>query len=165
MLLDSGTAGLAPMAEMALMFASRAQHIAEVIEPGSPLEPSSCATALRIRPRLTRAAGGKSGQRASSRVASGAVREFATGPDDLMDSDPQASVSRARRRNKRRFEECQRVAHDENRFEQETHAFFARVHEGYLAIAAREPGRVVVVDARGTPGQTHERIVEIVRGS
>ena len=33
-LLDSGTSELAPLAEMALMFASRAQHIAEVIEPG-----------------------------------------------------------------------------------------------------------------------------------
>ena len=32
-LLDSGTAGLSPLAEMALMFASRAQHIEEVIEP------------------------------------------------------------------------------------------------------------------------------------
>src|SRR3954451_13857182 len=32
--LDSGTAGLYPRAEMALMFASRPQHIAEVIEPG-----------------------------------------------------------------------------------------------------------------------------------
>src|SRR3974390_290904 len=32
-LLDSGTAGLDPMSEMALMFASRAQHIAEVITP------------------------------------------------------------------------------------------------------------------------------------
>ena len=32
-LLDSGTAGLSPPAEMALMFASRVQHIAEVIEP------------------------------------------------------------------------------------------------------------------------------------
>src|SRR5258708_39402335 len=32
-LLDSATAGLSPLAEMALMFASRAQHIAEVIEP------------------------------------------------------------------------------------------------------------------------------------
>ena len=36
-LLDSGTAGLAPLAEMALMFGARAQHIAEVIEPA--LEP------------------------------------------------------------------------------------------------------------------------------
>src|SRR5882757_7125678 len=32
-LLHSGTTGLSPLAEMALMFASRAQHIAEVIEP------------------------------------------------------------------------------------------------------------------------------------
>ena len=41
-------------------------------------------------------------------------------------------------------------------------AFFARVHESYLAIAAREPQRVVVVDARGTPAQTHRRIIEAV---
>ena len=32
--LDSGTSELAALAEMALMFAARAQHIAEVIEPG-----------------------------------------------------------------------------------------------------------------------------------
>ncbi len=32
-ILDSATADLSPMAEMALMFASRAQHIREVIEP------------------------------------------------------------------------------------------------------------------------------------
>jgi thymidylate kinase len=38
-----------------------------------------------------------------------------------------------------------------------------RVHDGYLAIAARDHGRVAVVDARGTPGQTHARIVELVR--
>ncbi|HWT65877.1 MAG TPA: dTMP kinase, partial [Terracidiphilus sp.] len=33
LLLDSGSAPVAPMAEMALMFADRAQAIAEVIEP------------------------------------------------------------------------------------------------------------------------------------
>src|SRR5258708_12213098 len=32
-LLDSATAGLSPLAEMALMFASPAHHIAELIEP------------------------------------------------------------------------------------------------------------------------------------
>jgi thymidylate kinase len=31
-----------------------------------------------------------------------------------------------------------------------------------LAIAAREPQRVVVVDASGTPAQTHKRIIEAV---
>jgi thymidylate kinase len=36
------------------------------------------------------------------------------------------------------------------------------VRSAYLAIAAREPQRVVVVDARGTPDETHKRIVEVV---
>ena len=44
-----------------------------------------------------------------------------------------------------------------------TEPFFARVHEGYLAIAAREPQRVAAVDASGTPGQTHRRIMDVVR--
>ena len=66
-------------------------------------------------------------------------------------------MSRARRRNKR-TRRARAASHDENRFEQETRAFFGRVREGYLAIAKREPGRVVMVDARGTPGQTHQKI-------
>jgi dTMP kinase len=72
------------------------------------------------------------------------------------------SVSRARRRNKRGAKSGARGHVDENRFEQETRTFFARVHEGYLAIAAREPQRVVVIDARGTPDQTHRSILAIV---
>ena len=79
----------------------------------------------------------------------------------LMDSNPRASVNRARRRNQRASKSSSR-GHDENRFEQETRSFFGRVREGYLAIAKREPGRVVIVDARGTPGQTHQKIVEVV---
>ena len=58
MLLDSGTAGLAPLAEMALMFASRAQHIAEVIEPGWRRARLCCATGLPIRRKLIREVAG-----------------------------------------------------------------------------------------------------------
>jgi len=36
------------------------------------------------------------------------------------------------------------------------------VRSTYLAIAKREPQRVIVVDARGTPGETHKQIVEVV---
>jgi thymidylate kinase len=79
-----------------------------------------------------------------------------------MEADAHASVRRARRRNKRNSKGASR-GHDENRFEQETRAFFGRVREGFAAIARRELGRVVTVDARGTPGQTHARIVELVR--
>jgi dTMP kinase len=162
-LLDSGTAGLSPLAEMALMFASRAQHIAEVIEP------ALAAGSVVLCDRFTDST--EAYQGSGRRLGSEAVLELHRvlcgnlQPDltILLDSDAGSSVSRARRRNKRTAKSAGRGHGDENRFEQETRAFFARVHEGYLAIAAREKGRVVTVDARGTPGQTHAKIVEVVR--
>jgi dTMP kinase len=147
---------------MALMFAARAQHIAEVIEPGL------ASGAIVLCDRFTDST--EAYQGSGRRLGSEPVRELHRvlcgnlQPDltILMDSNPHASVSRARRRNKRDSKSAAR-AHDENRFEQESRAFFGRVRDGYMAIARREPGRVVIVDARGTPGQTHERIVEIVQ--
>jgi len=161
-LLDSATAGLSPLAEMALMFASRAQHIAEVIEPGL------AAGSIVLCDRFTDST--EAYQGSGRKIGSEAVRELhrvlcgSLQPDltILLDSNPHASVSRARRRNKRNSKSAGR-SHDENRFEQETRAFFGRVREGFAVIAKREPGRVVTVDARGTPGQTHARVVEIVR--
>jgi dTMP kinase len=159
--LDSATAGLAPLAEMALMFASRAQHIAEVIEPGL------AAGAIVLCDRFTdsteayQGGGRKLGSDAVldlHRVLCGNLQPDLT---LLLDSNPDASLSRARRRNKRNSKTAGRT-HDENRFEQETRAFFGRVREGFARIAKREPGRVVTIDARGTPGQTHLRIVEVV---
>jgi thymidylate kinase len=70
-------------------------------------------------------------------------------------------VERARRRNQK----SPRNGHgqkDENRFEQESRAFFTRVRHGYLAIARRASDRVVVIDARGTPAQTHVKILDAV---
>jgi thymidylate kinase len=78
-----------------------------------------------------------------------------------MDSDVAASVERARRRNRRRDPTGR--GENENRFEQESRAFFGRVRNTYLAIAAREPGRVVLVDARGSADETHAQIVKVVR--
>ena len=77
----------------------------------------------------------------------------------LMDSEVGASVERARRRNQARTNVD---SLDENRFERESRAFFSRVRSGYLEIAKREPQRVTVVDARGTPDQTHAKILQIV---
>jgi dTMP kinase len=161
-LLDSKTAGLDPLAEMALMFASRAQHIAEVIEPGL------AAGAIVLCDRFTDST--EAYQGSGRRLGSGPVLELHRvlcgnlQPDltVLLDSNPNTSVSRARRRNKRDSKNGGR-SHDENRFEQETRAFFGRVRDGFAAIAKRETGRVVTVDARGTPRQTHGKILEIMR--
>jgi len=79
----------------------------------------------------------------------------------LLDNDANMTVERARRRN--RQHKNRRPDKDENRFEQENRAFFGRVRNAYLAIAAREPQRVHVVDARGAPRETHAVIMELVR--
>jgi dTMP kinase len=161
-LLDSRTSGLDPLAEMALMFASRAQHIAEVIAPA--LEHGNIVLCDRFTDSTEAYQG--SGRKLGSdavlelhRVLCGNLQPDLT---LLLDSNPTMSVSRARRRNKRGGKSGTRGHADENRFEQETRTFFARVHEGYLAIAAREPQRVVVIDARGTPDQTHRSTLGIV---
>jgi dTMP kinase len=161
-LLHSGTTGLSPLAEMALMFASRAQHIAEVIEP------ALAAGSIVLCDRFTDST--EAYQGSGRRLGSDAVRELHRvlcgnmQPDLtlLLDSNAHASVSRARRRNQRDSKSAAR-GHDENRFEQETRAFFGRVRDGYMAIAKREQGRVMLIDARGTPGQTHAKITEIVK--
>jgi dTMP kinase len=160
-LLDSGTAALDARAEMALMFASRAQHIAEVIEPG--LASGSIVLCDRFTDSTEAYQGsgrrlGSDAVRALHRVLCGNLQPDLT---LLLDSDPHASLRRARRRNERVSRNVGR-GHDENRFEQETRAFFGRVREGFAAIAKREPARVVTVDARGTPAQTHAKIVDIV---
>ena len=161
-LLDSSTNGLSPLAEMALMFASRAQHIAEVIQPA--LEQGSVVLCDRFTDSTEAYQG--SGRKLGSesvlelhRVLCGDLQPDLT---ILLDSDAASSLGRARRRNQRASRNRSSNHGDENRFEQETRAFFARVREGYLAIAAREPQRVVAVDASGTPAQTHRRIMEVI---
>lgn len=159
-LLDSKTLALSSMAEMALMFASRAQHIQEVIVPA--MEKGRVVICDRFTDSTEAYQGG------GRKLGSGAVLELHRvlcgdlQPDltILMDSDVAASVDRARRRNRK---QTNRSSKDENRFEQESRTFFGRVRGAYLAIAEREPQRVVLVDARGTPAQTHQRIMEVVR--
>ena len=168
-LLDSATQGLSPLAEMALMFASRAQHIAEVIQPA--LDRGQIVLCDRFTDSTEAYQG--SGRKLGSgpvlelhRVLCGNLQPDLT---ILLDSDPAMSVGRARLRNQRASHRANGGSQkragkhvDENRFEQQSSSFFVRVHQGYLAIAARDPQRVVAVDARGTPAQTHRRIMEVV---
>jgi dTMP kinase len=163
LLLDTKTSSLTPMAELALMFAARAQHIAEVIQPALAEGKIVLCDRFTDSTEAYQGGGRKLGSQpvlALHRILCGSLwPEFTI----LMDSDVAASVDRARRRNRTHSAKGGRGKSDENRFEQESRAFFGRVRSAYLAIAEREPQRMVVVDARGTPNETHRRIVEVVR--
>ena len=161
--LDTKTSSLAPLAELALMFAARAQHIAEVIQPAHAEGRLVLCDRFTDSTEAYQGGGRKLGSEpvlALHRILCGNMWPDLT---ILMDSDVAKSVDRARRRNKIQAGNGDRTKTDESRFEQESRAFFGRVRSAYLAIAAREPQRVVVVDARGTPEETHRQIVDVVR--
>ena len=163
LLLDTATSGLSPLSELALMFASRAQHIKEVIQPALAEGRIVLCDRFTDSSEAYQGGGRKLGSEAVlalHRILCGGLQPELT---ILMDSELAASVDRARRRNQARTAGSSSGESDENRFEHESRAFFERVRTAYLAIAAREPQRVVVVDARGTAEDTHKQIVEIVR--
>ncbi len=156
-LLNSRTAGLEPHAEMALMFASRAQLIAQVIGPA--LEAGQWVLCDRFTDSTEAYQGG--GRQLGSPMVLQLHQALCGGlwPDltILMDCDVNSSVGRARRRNLAAAEKT-----DENRFEKESYAFFTRVRNAFLEIAKREPQRVVLVDARPKLEFVHPEIVRLV---
>src|SRR3954465_10836441 len=158
-LLDSGTRQLSPLAELALMFAARAQHIEEVIVP------ALAAGKIVLSDRFTDSSEAyQGGGRELGSDTILALHELLCGglqPDltILMDSEVAASVARARRRNVA----ASTNGRDENRFERESNAFFGRVQAAYRAIAKREPERVITVNARRHIPQVHAEILAAVK--
>jgi dTMP kinase len=155
-LLDSRTAGLDSAAEMALMFASRAQLIAEVIEPALAAGKWVLCDRFTDSTEAYQGSGRQLGTKAVLELHRILCRDLWPELTILMDSDVSSSVKRARRRNKG-------AEHDENRFEQENLAFFTRVRQGFLAIAEREPRRVVKIDARPPIETVHAAIMGVVQ--
>ena len=158
-LLDSRSRGLDPMTEMALMFADRAQAIAEIIQPA--LGAGQVVVCDRFTDSTEAYQGG--GRKLGSQVVLDLHRLICRGlqPDLTLLLLPgfESSLARARRRNLRDTNETGR---DENRFESEQDAFFRRVWEKYREIAAREPARVVLIEGDLTIDEVHEQIIESV---
>lgn len=150
-LVDSRTeaevGAIAPLAELALMFADRAQSIAEVILPA--LE----AGAVVLCDRYTDSS--EAYQGAGRELGSERVRAVHAAVCDGLQPDLtvlllpglEASLRRARRRNVRQAETH---GTDENRFEREGDVFYGRIHRAYEEIAQREPGRVRAIREEGS---------------
>ncbi len=153
MVLDSrGEANLGPIApgaELALMFADRAQAILEIIAPA--LESGAIVLCDRYTDSTEAYQGG--GRELGSEAVLALDRAVCGGlkPDltILLLPPLEVSLRRARRRNGRVVAE---TGVDENRFEREGLAFYGRVQAAYERIAEREPGRVVTVRSVGGLG-------------
>ena len=157
-LLNSATQNVAPMAEMALMFADRAQSIHQIIEPA--LEQGKMVLCDRFTDSTEAYQGGGRGL-GSERVL--AMHRAVCGdlwPDltILLLPSLEASLARARRRNGRQLAQGK----DENRFEGEGRAFYERVFLKYQEIAARDCLRVVTIAEDAPVEAIEKRIVKIV---
>ena len=159
LILDSSSSGLAPLAELALMFADRAQAIIEIIEPA--LNAGSIVLCDRFTDSTEAYQGG------GRQIGSAAVLEMhhlicgSLQPDLTLLLLPslEKSLNRARRRNDR---VTLQSGKDEGRFEQEQDSFHRRVWEKYREIAAREPDRVVIIEGDLAIEEVHEQVVEAV---
>ncbi len=139
---------VSPRADALLFSASRAQLVAEVIRPALARR-ELVIDARHADSTLAYQGFGRGLDVDELR----AIQRFATGglvPDLTVLLDLPAEVGLARK-----------AAVEENRFEVGFDlAFHERVRAGYLALAAREPGRFVVVDADRDPDAVHRAVVE-----
>jgi dTMP kinase len=150
---------IAPLAELALMFADRAQSIAEVILPA--LAEGSIVLCDRYTDSSEAYQGGGR-QLGSERILAlhAAVCDNLQ-PDLTLLLLPSldSSLRRARRRNQRHVEH---EGTDENRFEREPDEFYRRIFAKYEEIAAREPQRVIPIRENASIDQIQAVIQKIV---
>ncbi len=159
LVLDSGSGHLAPMTEMALMFADRAQAIAEVIQPA--LDQGRIVVCDRFTDSTEAYQGGGRllGSEPVLALHQLLCRDLKPDLTLLLLPPLELSLQRARRRNQRAAEQ---EGADEGRFEQEQDAFYRRVWEKYREIAAREPGRVALIEGDLSLDEVHQKIAETV---
>jgi dTMP kinase len=150
---------IAPSAEMALMFADRAQSISQIILP------ALAAGSIVLCDRYTDSSEAYQGggrQLGSERIlAMHAAICDNLQPDLTLLLLPslEASLRRARRRNQRHAE---KQTPDENRFERESDDFYRRIYAKYEEIAAREPHRVVPIRDNASIDAIQSSIQQIV---
>ena len=137
---------MSPTAELLLMFAARAQHIEQVIQP------ALARGAWVLCDRFTDATYAYQG------VARGLGTEFIVELEQsvqgdlrpdlvvLLDLDPRIGMARAQNRG------------ETDRIEQENIDFFDRVRRGYLERAETNPERFLIVDAAVTLEQVQQQI-------
>ena len=158
LLLDSRSAGIAPMAEMALMFADRAQAIAEVIEPALAAGHIVLCDRLTDSTEAYQGGGRKLGSAGRPRASPPHLRQPSARPDLLLLPPLEASLKRARRRNDRTTDQRPR----RKPLRAGAGRLLPPVWRKYRKIATRDSNRVICIEGDLTIDQVHQQIVDAV---
>jgi dTMP kinase len=155
-LLDPASSSIQPRTELLLYFASRAQNVDEIIRPA--LHAGSIVLCDRFTDSTLVYQGCGRGLDPAivldlDRIACQGLRPATT---ILIDIDLETSLNRAKRRN-------ERFGPSESRIDDESAAFHDSVRKGYLALAAAEPARFLVIDGRAPIGDVARQIREALQ--
>lgn len=159
LLLSRENVTMTPLAELMLYEASRAQLVAEVIQPA--LGAGQVVLCDRFTDSTVAYQGYGRGLDPQVIAHLNAVAAAGLQPDltFLLDLDPVVGLRRVAQRAPGAHERCDRL-------EAEVLEFHQRVRAGYRALAAREPGRIVLLDAAQAPqeieGHIRRRVAERV---
>ncbi len=139
-----------PLAETLLHYAARAQHVARVIEPA--LARGAWVISDRFADSTAVYQGAGQGVPAATiaAIAAATLGGFAPDLTVMLDIPVEAGLARAGRRG------------ETNRYERFDGDFHARIRAGFLAIAAAEPRRCVVIDASLGTGEVASAIRQAV---
>lgn len=156
-LLDRANDDMSPMTELLLMFASRAQAVAQSVAPA--LERGE----IVLSDRFTDSSLAYQGEaRGLGFELVRALHELSVGPlmPDLticIEIDLNTSLARAHGRNR-----SHEAGSAETRLDEQSMAFHQRVREGYRKIASEEPQRFKLVDGGEAPEIVAERVWQLV---
>ena len=150
-------AGLDPWTELFLMEAARAQHLAGVVRPA--LLSGTTVLCDRFTDSTIAYQGYGRGLPLEVIQHLHGLPGLRPAPDLtlIFDLPVDQGLARASERNAR-------LSHRrrEGRIDAERAAFHAKVRRGYLAVAASEPARVVIVPAGGSPETVEQKVRRIV---
>ncbi|NIA26971.1 MAG: dTMP kinase [Desulfobulbaceae bacterium] len=150
MLIEHGDEPISDVAELLLMFASRSLHINNVILPA--LEAGTWVVCDRFVDASRAYQGGGRGlpMQDIDQIAALVLGDLKPDVTILLDAPVEIGMSRADKRGA------------PDRIETERTAFFERVRECYLSLAASDPERFVVVDATEDMATVRDNIESIV---
>jgi dTMP kinase len=145
LVLNARDEALPPVAELLLMFAARAVHLQNHVEPN--LTAGRWVVCDRFTDATYAYQGGGRGMDLNHIRQLEVMVQGARRPDltVLLDAPVEQGMQRARHRN---------AGAAADRFESERSEFFERVRDAYRARAAADPGRIAVIDA----GQSADRV-------